>query len=105
MKRRISDLLDGYQDSSVELTCGTPLSSERIRELTMSKIQYKEKKTKRLGFRLLAVAAMIATMVVTAVAAEAVFGAGDWFRQILNIQKEQVTQKRMLRFYQIGLLA
>ena len=55
----------------------------------MSKIQYKEKKTKRLGFRLLAVAAMIATMVVTAVAAEAVFGAGDWFRQILNIQKEQ----------------
>ena len=89
MKRRISDLLDGYQDSSVELTCGTPLSSERIRELTMSKINRKEKKSKRIGFRLLAVAAMIATMVVTAVAAEAVFGAGDWFRQILNIQKEQ----------------
>ena len=89
MKRRISDLLDGYQDSSIELACGTPLSSERIRELTMSKIHRKEKKSKRIGFRLLAIAAVIATLALTAVAAEEVFGAGDWFRQILNIQKEQ----------------
>ncbi len=89
MKRRISDLLDGYQDSSIELEHSTPLSSERIRELTMRKINYHEKKRKRIGFRLLAVAAVIATLTITVVAAEAVFGAGDWFREILRIQQEQ----------------
>ena len=55
----------------------------------MSKIDYHEKKTKRIGFRLLVVAAVIATLAITAVAAEAVFGAGDWFREILNLQREQ----------------
>ena len=89
MKRKISDMLDGYSDQSIELTHGTPLSSERIKELTMRKIEYKERKNKRIGFRLLAAVAVIATLAVTAVAAEAVFGAGDWFRQILNLQLEE----------------
>lgn len=89
MKRKISDMLDGYSDQSVELIHGTPLSSERIKELTMSKIEKKEKIHKRIGFRLLAAAAVIATLALTAVAAEAVFGAGDWFRQILNLQLEE----------------
>ena len=89
MKRKISEILDGYADQSIELEHGTPLSSQRIKELTMSKIERKEKKTKRIGFRLLAAAAVIATLTLTAVAAEAVFGAGDWFRDILNIQLEE----------------
>ena len=48
MKRRISDMLEGISDQSVELHNGTPLSSERIRELTMSKIGHNEKKGKRI---------------------------------------------------------
>ena len=55
----------------------------------MSKIEKKEKIHKRIGFRLLAAAAVIATLALTAVAAEAVFGAGDWFQQILNLQLEE----------------
>ena len=89
MKRRISDMLEGISDQSVELNNDTPLSSERIRELTMSKIGYSEKKGKRTGFRLLVAVAVVAALTVTAVAAEEVFGAGDWFRQILKLQLEE----------------
>ena len=88
MKRRISDMLDGYTDQTVEFNNGTPLSSERIRELTMSKIGHTEKKGKRIGFRLLVAVAVVAALSVTAVAAEEIFGAGDWFRRILNLQLE-----------------
>lgn len=93
MKRRISDMLDGYRDQSVELKTGTPLSSERIKELTMSNIEYREKKSKRIGFRIFALAAIIATLAITAVAAEAVFGAGDWFREILKIQLQEDAER------------
>ena len=44
MKKRISDLLDGYEDGSVELSGGTPLSPARIKELTMNKITPKKNK-------------------------------------------------------------
>ena len=44
MKRRISDLLEDIRDDTVELSSETPLSSQRIKELTMSKIN-KEKKS------------------------------------------------------------
>ena len=84
MKRRISDMLDNYQDDSVELNNGTPLSSQRIKELTMQRIEKKEKKGRRILPRIFVAAAIIATLTMTAVAAEEVFGAGDWFREILN---------------------
>lgn len=44
MNRQISDLLDGYEDGSVELSGDTPLSSARIRELTMKQIKITKKK-------------------------------------------------------------
>ena len=47
MKRRISDMLDGYPVQSVDFNNGTPLSPERIKELTMQKINHNEKKGKR----------------------------------------------------------
>lgn len=85
MKRRISDILDGFRDGTVELESSTPLSSERIKELTMSKINQKKKSTrKRIGFRILVAAAAISLVTMTAFAAEQVFGAGDWFRSVLN---------------------
>ena len=92
MKRRISDLLDGIPGEPVELKTKTPLSSQRIKELTMSKITKNEKKGNRAVFRILAVAAAISLMTVTAFAAEKVFGVGDLFRNIFNDQQEKDRQ-------------
>ena len=39
MKREISDLLDGYRDDSVELAGDAPLSTDRIKELTMKRLE------------------------------------------------------------------
>ena len=85
MKRKISDILDCYGDSGMELAHDAPLSSERIKELTMNKIINKrERKNRRTGFRVLVAAAVIAALTVTAVAAEEFFSTSDWFRDILN---------------------
>lgn len=91
MKRRISDLLEGIREDTVELNTQTPLSSNRIKELTMSKINSEKKthNTKRIAFRILVAAAAISLLTVTAFAAENVFGAGDWFRDILGNRLEE----------------
>jgi len=89
VKRRISDLLDGIPAESMELNPSTPLSSQRIKELTMMKIHQNEKKKRRIGVKLLALAAAISMLGVTAFAAEEVFGAGDFFRNILGIQLQE----------------
>ena len=86
MKRKISDILDHCYDDSIDLTNSTPLSSQRIKELTMSKINHSEKKGRRIVSRILMAAAIIATLTMTAFAAEEIFGAGDIFRDILNEQ-------------------
>lgn len=89
MKRRISDMLDGYPERSVYLEQETPLSSQRIKELTMNKINQKEKKSRRVAVKILALAAAVSMLGVTAFAAEEIFGAGDFFRGILGIQLEE----------------
>ena len=80
MKRRISDMLDGYREDSVELTNSTPLSSERIKELTMKKVQ-KESKSKRRGMSSLVkiglAAAIIASLAIPVMAATG-FRFTDW---------------------------
>ena len=43
MKRNLFDLLDAYQDESVDLNGNTPLSPTRIKELTMSRINQKNR--------------------------------------------------------------
>ena len=43
MKRNLFDLLDVYQDESVDLNGSTPLSPTRIKELTMSRINQKNR--------------------------------------------------------------
>lgn len=58
----------------------------------MSKINHTEKKGKRIVFRVLAAAAVIAALTMTAMAAEEIFGTGDWFRDVLNIQLEKDAQ-------------
>ena len=77
MKKRISDLLDGYEDSGVELSGDTPLSSARIKELTMSKIAPNKKKITRWPVRLLAAAAIVAALTASAFAVVHIAGAGE----------------------------
>ena len=89
MKRNISDLMDHYRGELPELQTDTPLSSQRIKELTMGKITKSEKKGKRIVFRILVAAALIATLTMTAFASEDWFDAGSWFREILNLQLEK----------------
>ncbi len=92
MKRRISDLLDGCVDDTVNLEAATPLSSQRIKELTMSRIEKKTnpvKKGTRIISKILVAAAAISMLTVTAAAAEHVFGVSDWFRDILNAQAKE----------------
>lgn len=85
MKRRISDLMDGIGVPDMELESSTPLSPSRIKEITMSKISNNQKNSRRrIGFRFLIAAAVIATLALTAFAAEQIFGAGDIFRSILR---------------------
>lgn len=86
MKRKISDLLDDIQDDSIELEGVTPLSAERIKERTRRAIRRKETPKKRWGLRLLTAAAILSLMSITAFAAENIWGAGDWFREMLNHQ-------------------
>lgn len=92
MKRRISDLLDGIREDSVELNTVTPLSSSRIKELTMGKIEKKEKKHRtggrRIAFNILVAAVAISLLTVTVSAAEYIFGAGDWFKGSMEQQLE-----------------
>ena len=86
MKKRISGLMDHIHDAELELNQQTPLSSQRIKELTMNNITNNRRKPRRTGFRLLVAAAIIAALTLTVVATEEILGAGDWFRSILNIQ-------------------
>ena len=91
MKRNISDILDSYRDSSVELECTAPLSSQRIKELTMKKIK-KNHVTGRLGMRLLIAAAIISVLTMTVFASEHIFRAGDTIRELFekNLSENQV---------------
>ena len=77
MKKRITDLLDGYADGRVELSGDTPLSSARIKELTMSKIVPNKKKMTRWPVRLLAAAAIVAALTASAFAVVHIAGAGE----------------------------
>lgn len=86
MKKRISGLMDHIRNAELELNQATPLSSQRIKELTMSRINNEGRNNHRTGFRLLVAVAIVTALTLTAVATEEILGAGDWFRSILNIQ-------------------
>lgn len=101
MKRRISDLLEDIRDDTVELSSETPLSSERIKELTMSKIKQEKKPRngKRMAFRILAAAAAVSLLAMTGFAAENIL-TGDWFREPMNQRLAEEKQERQ----EIGLV-
>ena len=94
MKRKISDMMDTYRRQPLETLNDTPLSSQRIKELTMKRIAKKEKKGRRIAFRLLVAAAIIATLTMTVFASEELFDSGSWFREVLNLQLREDTQRQ-----------
>ncbi|MBO4937867.1 MAG: DUF4179 domain-containing protein [Oscillospiraceae bacterium] len=77
MKRKISDLMGHLPGAQVEIEYSAPLSYSRIEELTMSKIMKKKTNHKRIGFRLLAAAAIIAALTLSGVAS---YHYGGWFQ-------------------------
>lgn len=83
MKRKISDLLDGMRVNDVNIQQNMPLSSRRIKEITMQKVK-KTNKPRRMGFRLLIIAAVVAMLSMTAYAAEEIFHAGDIIRSLFQ---------------------
>lgn len=60
----------------------------------MQKIKPKEKKRRSIGFRILVAAAILSGLTVTAFAAEEILGAGDWFREIMNIRLKEYHASR-----------
>lgn len=83
MKRKVSDLMDHIPAGDVALDSNTPLSSQRIKELTMMKIQDKTPK-RRLGFKLLLIAAVIAAMTMSVFATEALMTYDSWFEDFFS---------------------
>lgn len=88
MKRDIADLLDTYVDDSVRLDSITPLSSSRIKELTMSRIQQKQTHRRVRGGFL--VAAVIAVLCMTTAVAS-YLGAGELFRSFFTNHDNELT--------------
>ena len=102
MKKRISDLLDGYEDGSVELSGGTPLSPARIKELTMNRITPKQNKLRRLPVRLLAAAAIAAVLTASAFAAVYIAGAGELMQDFFAKDGEALSTGQIETLDQIG---
>ena len=63
MKRNISDLLDFYTDEGLDLKTSAPLSTDRIRRLTMAKIRTKRRPLRRGVLFAAVVAALLAAAV------------------------------------------
>lgn len=102
MNKKISDLLDGYQDDSVEPAGPTPLSSARIKELTMKRISPKQNKLYRLPLRLLAAAAIIAALTVSAMALNYAIGAGGLMQGFFAKDGEALSTGQIENLDQIG---
>ncbi len=100
MNKRISDLLDGYEDGGVELPMDTPLSPARVKGLAMRQIKDGKRNPWRgVPLRVLAAAAALAALTMTAFAAARILGAGDLMAGLFERWGEQpltVTQVETL---------
>lgn len=90
MKRNISDMLDHLQVPDLPLAEDSPLSSRRIRRITMGKINGTTKRRPALSAKVLIAVAIIASLTLTALAADKLLGAGDWFREGMELDEGQV---------------
>ena len=81
----MTDLLDGWEDGSVELPPPAGMSPERIKERTMEKIR-QTKRPRRLRAPLLACAALAAVFTVSAMAAYHLWGPGELFDPFFTLE-------------------
>ena len=102
MKKRISDLLDEYGDGRVELSADTPLSSARIKELTMNKIEPNRKKIVRWPVRFLAAAAIIAALTASTFAVVHIAGAGELMQSFFHKDDTPLTTGQIEALDQVG---
>ena len=104
MKRNISDLLDCYLEEDLEPNGVQPLSSRRIKEMTMKKIEKKEAggTLRRLPSRIVIGVAAAAMLTVSAVAAGAALGAGELLRSYFTKGGEELTQGQVQTMDAIG---
>ena len=98
MPVRMSDLLDGWEDGSVELPPPAGMSPERIKEKTMEKIRQTKRPRRRMGVRLLACAALAAVFTVSAMAAYHLWGPGELFDPFFTLESAPLNggQKELL---------
>lgn len=95
MNRKISDILDTYDDPALDLGFTSPLSAERIKAMTMKKIDNKSFSRKRILFRVLAAAAMIAAFSLTVLA----YGnAAGWFRDFFGQMTDEELSDGQIAF-------
>ena len=94
----MTDLLDGWEDGSVELLPPAGMSPERIKEKTMEKIRQTKRPRRRMGVRLLACAALAAVFTVSAMAAYHLWGPGELFDPFFTLESAPLNggQKELL---------
>ena len=102
MKRDISDLLDCYREEHIDLDPVTPLSPSRVKELTMSKIKPKQPHSPRIRMRMLAIAAAIALLSITALAVGSLGGAGTFFSSFFGQDSGDLTTGQVETMDRIG---
>lgn len=98
MKRNISDLMDDYPAELTEfinLDNDNPLSSLRVKELTMNKIIPNKTKKSRNFIRAAIVAACLAVFSVSAFAVSYVLGAGTSFQDFFARNGSDITTKQV----------
>lgn len=83
MKRNISDLMEHIPPEDLALSAEAPLDAQRIRELTMRKIETKRPR-RRWGSCLLLAAALTALLTVSVFAAENIMTYDNWFRDYFS---------------------
>lgn len=96
MKRNISELMDHMPAEDIRMPAEAPLSSKRIKELTMEKLK-KNAPRRRIGFKILVAAAIMAMLTVSVFAAEHVLTYDNWLEEyfsgkevIADISREQL---------------
>lgn len=94
MERKISDLMDGIQENTLEPGLPAPLSARRIKAMTLDKI--KKKKPIRLSWlgRVTVAVATLMLLTVTVFAADATFGEGKLLGRFFGkeLSEQQLAQ-------------
>ena len=104
MKRNISDLLDHCVPEELELGGGAYYDPRRIKQLTMERaVGAAPRKKKVRPFRLLAVAAAVCALSVSALAVGHMMGAGDLFRTFFAGTEGTLSEGQITAIDRVGM--